>query len=578
MAVDPEAPEFDEADAPMGEPDEPDTPPEEDESPPPPVEAGETPVAPNTDSTLALSTVIEVTVRRDFPMRGGEQLGNWAWTTPSGTVQAPLRWSLPSGTSGRPAANLELEPDRDSQIFGWGIGHVERAHNAAGSPGDAGGSLTTDNGNRLEGEIQLREGGPADNGPTLSTAPLTTADGLAQLQTLGRSGTHTIQFVPADAQRTSQVAGPALSHRERLRYRECAVAVELQAGMLATVVDPYNPPQGYTRARVGNRKLWTPTAGRLPLSVKPEWWKDTRTQARWGDGIELLIIHCTGGYRIGPALNSFFSARIPEPRGSARRGSAPKGSDYIIDVDGHVIRLVPDGQVVTHAGTGRWGPLRRIVQNSVGIEIINPNEEPSGPNDYTARAKPPYTPEQYTSLIRLVRELVAAYPQIGRRVVGHCDVRTNDEKTTYGGERRFDPGSHFEWSRLEAAGLGMVPANAFDPNTDYGGVFGPSANLTLSQGDRDAHGHASARYGGEDHESTYGVIAQLRDELRFIGYVLERHHRFRPDLGAAVDRFRRHFAGHTISSDRHLHGSINREVAAKIFNVARGLGYLVARP
>jgi hypothetical protein len=143
-------------------------------------------------------------------------------------------------------------------------------------------------------------------------------------------------------------------------------------------------------------------------------------------------------------------------------GSGNVGAHYIMEGDGHLIKLCREGREVVHAGVGRWSGRvwnqgARRNSFSIGPEIINPNQE--GANAYpayAARANPPYTNEQYGALEILTSQLLDAHPHIGIRLVGHADVATGPPRAgtpaaCYSVKRFMDPGTHFAWERLEDA-------------------------------------------------------------------------------------------------------------------------------
>lgn len=534
---------------------------------PPVLLAGTADVAPSSDGStgnvLAAPTSIRVTVRRDFPLRDGERLGEWAWSSADGSVrQEPQEWAF-DGEDDVPPANEELACEDDRPIFGWGIGRME-----LGEAGDNAGQLTTDRSEPIAATVRLKN----EDGDVVSEGSCTGRDGACPLATSSSSGTFTVEIVPERL--TEDPAGPSVSSDHLLLYRASSIQIELRHGKLIGVRDPYDPPRGHTHARVGTRKIWTPTTTELPISLKPEWWKDPGSRSRRGGtaAISMLVLHCTGGYRMGNPLNDFFGWA-----NRARRQRKTKGANYILDVDGHAIKLTADDQTKVHAGVGRWGGDRRIVDHSLGIEIINPNT--GDPGQYMARAQPPYTEEQYATILRLVREITEAHPNIGPRVLGHCDVATGNARRqtgvpadTYDRKRRWDPGLHFEWRRLEAAGLGMVPSDVFDASVAYGGVFASIEGLRLDSGDTDARGRRPAHYGGaarREHPADVTVIEQIQQDLRTVGYSVRTTGRFDDRTVAATDRFRRHFAQAGMTSAEN--GAIDVAVAARLYNAAAAL-------
>ncbi|MGH1340340.1 MAG: N-acetylmuramoyl-L-alanine amidase [Nannocystales bacterium] len=539
--------------------------------------AGTALVAPSSDGStgnvLAAPTSIRVTLRRDFPLRRGERLGEWAWSSADGSVQQdPQRWTFEGedGEGGAPPPDEELESEDDRPIFGWGIGRP-----SLGEPGDNAGQLTTDRSEVIAATVRLRN----EDGDVLSEGNCTGRDGACLLATASSTGVFTVDITPERI--TEDTAGPGMRSDHLLLYKAASVNIELRGGRLVGIEDPYDPPNAQTHARVGNRQVWTPTTTQLPLSLKPQWWKDPGSRARRGGtgAISMLVLHCTGGSRVGGPLNDFFGWAD-----AARTRRKTKGANYLLDIDGHAIKLTADDRTKVHAGVGRWGGDRDIVNHSLGIEIINPNT--GEPDDYMARAKTPYTEEQYATILRLAREITEAYPTVGSRVLGHCDVATGNARRqtgvprdTYHRKRRWDPGLHFEWERLEHAGLGMVPAESFDPATAYGGVFTTVAGLELDRGDADARGRRAAHYGGvdrPDHAPEVAVIEQLQTDLRTVGYSLRITGAFDARTFAAADRFRRHFARQGMTSREQ--GAIDLAVAERLYNAAAALRPPVATP
>lgn len=125
---------------------------------------------------------------------------------------------------------------------------------------------------------------------------------------------------------------------------------------------------------------------------------------------------------------------------------------YLIRHDGGVVRLVEEDQVAFHAGKSVWDGIEGLNDWSLGIEVGNagPFEVPPTPetekNPDWATAKP-YRDVQYAALIALLREIMARHPQIGpEHVLAHSEVSPG---------RKSDPGPHFEWDRLAAAGVAL---------------------------------------------------------------------------------------------------------------------------
>jgi N-acetyl-anhydromuramyl-L-alanine amidase AmpD len=126
---------------------------------------------------------------------------------------------------------------------------------------------------------------------------------------------------------------------------------------------------------------------------------------------------------------------------------------YMIGREGEIYRLVPEDRIAIHAGPGFLPgfPFYDNILNgySIGIELlaIGTREEmlPIMPGETYDSIDPSligYTDAQYESLNKLVDNILERNPSIlrsRRHVIGH------DE---YAPDRKTDPGSLFDWSRI----------------------------------------------------------------------------------------------------------------------------------
>jgi N-acetyl-anhydromuramyl-L-alanine amidase AmpD len=245
------------------------------------------------------------------------------------------------------------------------------------------------------------------------------------------------------------------------------------------------------------------------------------------------VVHRTGGSRIGPAINTFLN---PAEIGNAH---------YLIDRNGHIIKMAKDSRAANQAGRSRWGGAIGLNSSSIGIEIVN-----GGGTFLNA---------QYLALIGLVQRLRTAYPTIAvHRIVGHSDIATTSatQPNLLSNRRAEDPGIEFDWERLENVGLGMRPVNVNLGNY-YAGIFSGATTpaIVLRRNDRDAAGALAARLGGVDRPGLVGMpVRELQEDLEHIGYSA------RPVGGGfgtfdlhterALDRFQRHFFSGTRKGQR----------------------------
>ena len=101
-----------------------------------------------------------------------------------------------------------------------------------------------------------------------------------------------------------------------------------------------------------------------------------------------------------------------------------------------VYQLVDESRRAWHAGESEWYGRSDLNSASIGIEIVNPGPMGDGWQ--------PYTEEQITALMTLLRDIVTRHQIHLRNIVGHSDVAP---------QRKQDPGPAFPWKRLADAGL-----------------------------------------------------------------------------------------------------------------------------
>ena len=159
------------------------------------------------------------------------------------------------------------------------------------------------------------------------------------------------------------------------------------------------------------RQRWSPNADDRPA----------------GCAIDSLILHYTGMPGAAAAL-----ARLCDP-------AAKVSAHYLLDEDGDIVQLVPEERRAWHAGASAWAGRARLIDCSIGIELVNPGHE------WGYR---PFAEAQYEACIALCRGILARWPIPPRRVLAHSDVAP---------ARKQDPGELFDWRRLAAAGIGLWP-------------------------------------------------------------------------------------------------------------------------
>lgn len=109
---------------------------------------------------------------------------------------------------------------------------------------------------------------------------------------------------------------------------------------------------------------------------------------------------------------------------------------YLIDLDGTILHLVHESDVAWHAGESEWKGQPNVNAYSVGLELVNSNDE-----------KMEYPEAQLAAAAALVVAICKDYGVKLEDVVGHLDIAPG---------RKTDPAA-FPWDdfrgRLTTAGI-----------------------------------------------------------------------------------------------------------------------------
>jgi N-acetylmuramoyl-L-alanine amidase len=164
--------------------------------------------------------------------------------------------------------------------------------------------------------------------------------------------------------------------------------------------------------------------------------------------LDLVVLHYTGMQTLEVALD-----RLTDPAPKAWRYPGPwqdSGIDpntdlsrvsahYVVARSGEIFGLVEEEARAWHAGVSSWRGLEGVNHNAIGIEIEN------GGHDF---GLPAYPDAQVTRVIALVRDILERRRLPITAVVGHSDIAPG---------RKADPGEHFPWAQLGAAGVALWP-------------------------------------------------------------------------------------------------------------------------
>lgn len=151
---------------------------------------------------------------------------------------------------------------------------------------------------------------------------------------------------------------------------------------------------------------------------------------RLGAQPDIVVIHHTAMASAEAALE-----RLCDP-------AAEVSAHYLIAADGRAWQMVAEVARAWHAGAGSWGDVTDVNSRSVGIELDNPGDTP-------------FPAPLMATLEAILPGILRRWSIPPTRVIGHSDMAP---------DRKYDPGPHFDWERLERAGL--AGKRGHDPGPD----------------------------------------------------------------------------------------------------------------
>lgn len=162
---------------------------------------------------------------------------------------------------------------------------------------------------------------------------------------------------------------------------------------------------------------------------------DMPTQ-KFGDRIDdakpqLVIIHSTDM----PTMPSL-DALVRSPR--------EVSCHYLISPEGKTYRMVAEDKRAWHAGKSSWRGKTDINSLSIGIELVWPEDREAKLDEVPG----PFWEPQMDALIQLLYDIKTRWDILPENFLAHSDVAP---------ARKRDPGERFDWARLAAEGLALMP-------------------------------------------------------------------------------------------------------------------------
>lgn len=284
---------------------------------------------------------------------------------------------------------------------------------------------------------------------------LTDANGMARFENVG-AGTYTIEIEPPANQDCQVPAGPDLPVRTGYSY-DAAPPAKYRRFTVSATVDgddrwQATPEPTVTLPLKGDSAAYAGVAGvsnlDLYLDWKPDWLKARNRSVRASRTNQAILMHQTATVlheQIGSPLNWF----------SDQSGNRFKtAAHYLVDLDGHVVKLVHEAEVANHAGESNWHELEGLNGSGIGIETMHTDYNSDSDAQHGRQKLREFPTEQYGGMNRLVTLLRSTFGITKAYVCGHNDCKQ---------EARECPGDMFDWKTLEDAG------NALKVHT--GGTF-----------------------------------------------------------------------------------------------------------
>lgn len=436
------------------------------------------------------------------------------------------------------------------------------------------------------------------------------------LGALGPGIEATLRIEPAEGHLSDGPGGPDIGRTAvpagrgtyDILWRPIEFTLEVDADGVVSRCD-FTGPQAPERGPHANTLLVPAGRGSNIQHIDIDWKPDFLRRVRSGgnERVRPKEKRITGGQITHIVLHQTGGVDAPQPGdigGAANRFTHPNevvGIHYIVDVDGHVLKMLHETRATNHASASAWQGTRGINGRSIGIEHVHHESDRSFPD------------AQMRASVDLVQGLVDSLGVPADHLIGHGDVRCisntrrngrpseleqmarnrsfnvngralqlSDLPLLHPDSRTRCPGVCFEWHRLEEAGIALAPSQGpIDLNDVYGGLFVIEPGLVMRPGDKDDDGEEDgnrfSRYGGRRMQRAPAgataadapnlvrddVIRRIQEDLHEIGYANLRNGNYDWVMESTVKRFQaRYFCGDRRRPEREREGTITTRSGA----------------
>jgi N-acetyl-anhydromuramyl-L-alanine amidase AmpD len=359
------------------------------------------------------------------------------------------------------------------------------------------------------------------------------------------------------------------------RFRFLEIRITIEKGVV--VKDKTRLGQGmlHRDAIVAHGAAVSESESFLLVDWKPDWVQCGFTHGLKGQQVEpgrperilspvhFIVLHHTEAATPGSTIDHF-SDKI--------HNQEETGAHYLIDVDGHTIKMAHETVRTFHPGKCCWYGLDSTqpadtsadfdwTNISVGIEQVH-EEEIAYPSTQIAGTK------------NLIERLRAAYGTSHHNVLGHGEIALVTQQRVHGkvektkrlGRKVRCPGQAYDWHILENSGNATRPAHgpSMVPHARYGGFFEKNPDGAINT--------------VEDDQTIVPIaIAGLQLTLSELGYFVNFTARYDEPTMHAVEAFQvRYFSGR-FRRDERKQFMIGRKRLANLFTIERMHQVLAAR-